>query len=134
MGKERKRPEPWEKISVSHHGWFSRSCLRFEWWCAWISYWFGKRAFVEVLEYLGKLSLLVALILWIYPGIKQRKQAAEDSRKSRDYVAWQTINSAMGKPGNAGRNDALEDLNRDSVPLVGISLAGGAVMIGPLNL
>jgi uncharacterized protein YjbI with pentapeptide repeats len=40
----------------------------------------------------------------------------------------------LGKPGNAGRNDALEDLNRDSVCLDGISLTGGVVMIGPLNL
>lgn len=89
---------------------------------------------MEVLEYFGKLSLLVALVLWIYPGIKQRKQAAEDSRKSRDYVAWETINSAVGKPGNAGRNDALADLTRDSVSLTGISLAGGIDMVGPLNL
>jgi hypothetical protein len=134
MGKEETRPKLWEEKSASCKGWLCRQFLRLEWWCEWAAYWLSKRAFLKVLEYLGKLTLLVSLILWIHPGYQQRKEAADNSKKSRHYVAWQTINSAVGKPGNAGRNDALEDLSRDSVPLTGISLTGGAVIIGPLNL
>jgi uncharacterized protein YjbI with pentapeptide repeats len=49
-------------------------------------------------------------------------------------VAWQTVNSAVGKPGNAGRVDALQDLNRDGIQLDGISLSGHAVLVGPMDL
>jgi hypothetical protein len=94
-----------------------------------------------VLEYLAKLTILVSLILWIYPGYKERRQAADsakqaaaDARISRHYVAWQTVNSALGKPGNGGRADALQGLSQDGIPMDGISLAGGVVLIGPANL
>ncbi|MDB6057452.1 MAG: pentapeptide repeat protein [Verrucomicrobiales bacterium] len=130
MGNEAKRPTSWAEKSESTKGGFRRSFVKVEWWCEWIAYWLSKRAFLKVVEYLGKLTLLVSLILWIYPGIPQRKQAADDSKKSRHYVAWQTLNSAIGKPGNAGRSDALEDLSRDGVPLNGVSLTGGIVLIG----
>jgi uncharacterized protein YjbI with pentapeptide repeats len=96
---------------------------------------------VPALEYVGKLGLLLALLLWLYPGCKQRKQSAEsikqaaaDARKSRHYVAWQTITSALGKPGNGGRADALNDLNQDGILLDGISLTGGVIIVGPLSL
>jgi hypothetical protein len=96
---------------------------------------------VPALEYLGKLGLLLALLSWFYPGCIQRKQseqsakqAAADAKKSRHYVAWQTINSALGKPGNGGRADALNDLNQDGIRLDGISLSGGVILVNPLNL
>jgi uncharacterized protein YjbI with pentapeptide repeats len=40
----------------------------------------------------------------------------------------------FGQPGNAGRADALQDLSQDGIPLDGISLTGGANLIGPINL
>jgi len=142
MRTEKLRPKSWKETSAS----FKEDDLKlafvgFEWCCAWANYWLSKREFLKLLEYLGKLTILVSLILWIYPGFQQRRQAAEsakqaaaDARISRHYVAWQTINSAMGKPGNGGRADALQDLSRDGIPMHGISLGGGVVLVGPLNL
>src|ERR1017187_4247913 len=134
MGKEKQHPKPWAEKIADLKGIDSRKATRaFEWGCEWISYWLSCWAFLEVLEYAGKLGILIAAIAYIYPGCSERKQAAEDSKKSRHYVAWQTLNSADGKPGNAGRLDALQDLNQDGVVLDGISLSG-ATIIGPLML
>jgi uncharacterized protein YjbI with pentapeptide repeats len=44
--------------------------------------------------------------------------------KQRHYQAWQVINTAQGKGGSGGRIEALEDLNRDGVPLVGVDVGG----------
>lgn len=142
MGKEKKRPLPFAARIKDLRGIDCRKATRrLEWLCEWISYWLSRWAFLEVLEYLGKLSLLVALIMWIYPGCRERREAAEsakqaaaDARKSRHYVAWQTINSAVGKPGSAGRADALHDLSQDGITMDGISLAGNVVLVGPLDL
>jgi hypothetical protein len=139
---EKQKPKSWQETSASFEkdDW-KLAFVGFEWCCKWVSYWLSRWAFLQVLEYLGKLTILVSLILWIYPGFQQRKQAAEsakqaaaDARISRHYVAWQTINSALGKSGNGGRADALQDLSQDEIPLDGISLTGGAVLIGPLNV
>jgi len=142
MRKDKPKPKSWQEKSAQYNK-HARSLvfIRFEWCCEWASFWLGQWAFLEVLEYLGKLTILISLILWIYPGCKERKQATEsakqaaaDTRISRHYAAWQTINSAIGKPGNAGRVDALRDLNLDGIQLDGISLAGNVLLVGPLNL
>lgn len=142
MRKEKPEPKPWKESSAEYkdNDW-RLAFVGFEWCCERVSFWLSRWAFLEVLEYLGKLTILISLILWIYPGFKERKQATEsakqaaaDARISRHYVAWQTINSAVGKPGNAGRGDALQDLNQDGIQLDGISLAGKAVLVAPLNL
>jgi hypothetical protein len=142
MRTEKQRPKSWKETSASfkEDGW-KLVFVGFEWLCECASYGLSRLAFLKVLEYLGKLTILISLILWIYPGWKERrqgtesaKQAAADARISRHYVAWQTINSAMGKPGNGGRADALHDLSQDGIPMDGISLAGHVVLLGPLNL
>jgi uncharacterized protein YjbI with pentapeptide repeats len=142
MGKPKGRPKSWKETCASlKEDDYRIAFIGFEWCCEWISCWLSRWAFLEVLEYLGKLTILISLILWIYPGFEERKQATEsakqsaaDARKSRHYVAWQTLNSAMGKPGNAGRADALQDLSQDGIPMDGISLSGHVVLLGPLNL
>ena len=127
MGKPKDRPKSWKELSAT----FKREHLAddwqppfivFQWVCEWASYWLGRLALLEVLEYVGKLGILIAAVTYIYPGCTERKQAAEDSKKSRHYIAWQTLNSAVGKPGNAGRVDALEDLNADGVSLANLNL------------
>ena len=142
MGKEKLRPPPWSEKIKDLRGIDSRFVTRkFEWWCEWALYGLSRWAFLEVLEYVGKLGVLIAIIAFFYPGCKERRQALEsakqtaaDARISRHYVAWQTLNSALGKPGNAGRADALRDLSQDGVSMDGISLAGHVVLIGPLDV
>lgn len=56
-----------------------------------------------------------------------------DAKKTKHYVAWQTLNSAVGKLGNAGRADALEDLNGDGISLRNVDLTG-AQFFEPLTL
>ena len=142
MGKEKPRPQPWADKIKDLQGTDIRFVTRkFEWWCEWASYGLSRWAFLEVLEYIGKLGILIAIVAFFYPGCKERRQAVEsarqaaaDARISRHYVAWQTLNSASGKPGNAGRADALRDLSQDGVSMDGISLAGHVVLIFCCNL
>ena len=46
-----------------------------------------------------------------------------DRLKQKHFQAWQVINTAQGKGGNGGRIDALQELNADGVPLVGVDLS-----------
>lgn len=46
-----------------------------------------------------------------------------DRLKQKHCQAWQVINSAQGKGGNGRRIEALEELNADGVPLVGVDLS-----------
>ena len=45
---------------------------------------------------------------------------AGDRKKQKHYQAWQVINTAQGKGGSGGRIEALQELNQDHVPLVGV--------------
>jgi len=47
-----------------------------------------------------------------------------DRRKQKHYQAWQVINTAQGKGGSGGRIEALQELNDDRQPLVGLDAAG----------
>ncbi len=68
-----------------------------------------------MLEYVGTLSILIAVISYF---------AESDLRtKQRHYQAWQVINTAQGKGGSGGRIEALEQLNRDGVLLVGLDVS-----------
>lgn len=112
---ERKRPFPW-----AHY----RSQAKYpalvpfhwsEWMCRWLAYWLSGWALLEVLEYVGTLSILIAVISYF---------AESDLRtKQRHYQAWQVINTAQGKGGSGGRIEALEQLNRDGVLLVGLDVS-----------
>jgi uncharacterized protein YjbI with pentapeptide repeats len=59
------------------------------------------------------------------------KARTELNRKH--YQAWQVINSAQGKGGSGGRIDALEELNRDAVPLVGADLSDAFLQVVDLK-
>jgi uncharacterized protein YjbI with pentapeptide repeats len=65
-----------------------------------------------VLEYLGVFSVLIAIIFYF--------SEAGDRKKQKHYQAWQVINTAQGKGGSGGRIEALQELNMDHVPLVGV--------------
>lgn len=84
----------------------------FEWCAYFLSHW----SFLETLEYLSSFSILIAVIFYF--------SESGDRLKQKHYQAWQVINTAQGKGGSGGRVDALQELNSDGVPLVGVDLAG----------
>jgi hypothetical protein len=92
-----------------------------EWWFSWVAYLLSNWAFLEVLEYAGTFSILVVVVLYFVER--------PDRIKQKHYQAWQVINTAQGKGGSGGRIEALEELNRDGVPLVGVD-AQGAFLAG----
>src|SRR5215469_18832214 len=98
--KRRQRPEPWHRQQAqAKSGWLT-PVLAIEWGLRWLAYFLSGWAFLEVLEYFGTLSLLVAAISYF--------AESKDRIKQKHYQAWQVINSAQGKGGSGGRIDALE--------------------------
>jgi len=120
----RKRPEPWKvrKQSTALKGLLPFVAL--EWGLEWVAFALSNWTLLEVLEYLGTFSVLVAVIFYF----------AEwgDRVKQRHYQAWQVINTAQGKGGSGGRIEALQELNADKVPLVGVDVS--SAFLQGLNL
>lgn len=117
MTEERKPPGPWKVWQGNPRRW-KRPFLYFEWCCEWAVYSLRRWAFVELLEVGGRLAILVSIVTFAL-----NYRAVQDSqRKAKHYQAWQVINLAHGKPGSAGRVDALKDLIRDGVSLARIDL------------
>ncbi len=116
----RPRPEPWGKYSEKvRNPWFAPfQVMEYGW--AWISHLLGHWALLEVLEYLGTFSVLVAVIFYFAEN--------GDRKKQKHYQAWQVINTAQGKGGSGGRIEALHELNLDGVPLVGVDVSGAFLM------
>jgi len=114
--KRRVRPEPWLRHRErARHRWLV-PFIAIEWVWAWLAYWLSGWAFLEVLEYFGTLSVLLAVVSYF--------SESKDRIKQKHYQAWQVINSAQGKGGSGGRIDALEELHADGVPLVGVDVSG----------
>ena len=88
-----------------------------------LAYTLSNWRFLEVLEYLSRFGVLVAVVFYF--------AESGDRMKQKHYQAWQVINSAEGKGGNGGRIDALEELNADGVSLVGVNLSS-AFLVGAL--
>jgi uncharacterized protein YjbI with pentapeptide repeats len=101
------------------HRWLKPLVL-LEWWLSWIAYLLSNWAFLEVLEYAGTFSILVVVVLYF--------TEKPDRIKQKHYQAWQVINTAQGKGGSGGRIEALEELNHDRVPLVGVDAQGAFLM------
>ena len=113
--KRRVRPEPWSRHRErAKHRWLV-PFIAIEWVWAWLAYWLSGWAFLEVLEYFGTLSVLLAVVSYF--------SESKDRIKQKHYQSWQVINSAQGKGGSGGRIDALEELHADGVPLVGVDVS-----------
>jgi len=112
----RKRPAAWSirKAGIKH-GW-AVPLWAFEWFWEWIAYILSNWSFLEVLEYLGSFSILIAVVFYF--------SESGDRLKQKHYQAWQVINTAQGKGGSGGRIEALQELNADGVPLVGVDVSG----------
>src|ERR1700759_4115500 len=114
--KRRVRPQPWSRHRERAKYRWLIPFIAIEWVWAWLAYWLSGWAFLEVLEYFGTLSLLLAVVSYF--------SESKDRLKQKHYQAWQVINSAQGKGGSGGRIDALEELHADGVPLVGVDVSG----------
>lgn len=111
----RERPESWEECRRKvKHAW-AVPLVWIEYGMEWVAYALSNWRFLEVLEYLGSFGVLIAVIFYF--------AETGDRLKQKHYQAWQVINSAQGKGGNGGRMEALEELNADGVPLVGVDLS-----------
>ncbi|MBV9488211.1 MAG: pentapeptide repeat-containing protein [Verrucomicrobia bacterium] len=113
--KRRTRPEAWNRHRArTKHAWLV-PLYALEWSWSWLAYWLSGWAFLEVLEYAGTLSVVIAVISYF--------AESGDRLKQKHYQAWQVINSAQGKGGSGGRIEALEELVADKVPLVGVDVS-----------
>ena len=122
---ERKRPNPWSHYRAEARHSVLIPLHWLEWICRWVAYWLSGWAFLEVLEYVGTLSIFFAVISYF--------AESGDRLKQKHYQAWQVINTAQGKGGAGGRIEALEELNRDGVPLVGVDVSDAFLMGLELN-
>jgi len=107
-------PGSWKAYTAAKPRWL-RPLLAVEWLLAWLAYALSRWSFLEVLEYLGSLSVLVAVIFYF--------RESGDRVKQKHYQAWQVINTAQHMSGSGGRIDALAELNADGVPLVGVDVS-----------
>jgi hypothetical protein len=116
LHERRKRPEAWQlQRARLRHSWLV-PLLAIEWVFEWLAFALSRWSFLEVLEYLGSFSILVAVIFYF--------SESGDRLKQKHYQAWQVINTAQGKGGSGGRIEALQELNEDGVPLVGVDVSG----------
>jgi hypothetical protein len=112
---EQRRPEPWAAYREKHKKTLLRPVYALNWLLAWLAHFLSGWVLLEVLDYLGTFSILIAVIFYF--------AESGDRLKQKHYQAWQVINTAQGKGGSGGRIDALEQLNADQVPLVGVDLS-----------
>ena len=116
----RRRPSPLkEHLQRARYTWL-RPFFALEWIWDWLSYLLGNWSFLEVLEYLGTLSILLGVILYF--------AESSDREKQKHYQAWQVINTAQGKGGSGGRREALQELVADRVDLVGVDVSDAFLM------
>ena len=112
----REKPPTWAERKAEVRSRWARPFIALEWLFDWLAYYLSNWKLLEVLEYLSSLGILVATIFYF--------AEAGDRVKQKHYQAWQVINTAQGKGGSGGRLEALQELNADRVPLVGVDVAG----------
>src|SRR4029077_4726605 len=112
----RPRPAPWSDARQNvNHKW-ALPFAALEWSLEWLAYRLSNWKFLHVVNYLRSFGIIVAVIFYF--------SESGDRLKQKHYQAWQVINTAQGKGGNGGRVDALQELNEDRVPLVGVDVSG----------
>jgi len=111
----RTRPAPWKVRRRSAASAWLTPFIALEWIFEWAAFALSNWSFLEVLEYLGTFSVLIAVIFYF--------SESGDRIKQRHYQAWQVINTAQGKGGSGGRIEALQELNTDKIPLVGVDVS-----------
>lgn len=113
---QRARPSQWDEYRKHIRRRWTVPFHALEWVWDWLAYGLSQWAFLEVLRYASSLSVVVAVIFYY--------AESGDRKKQKHYQAWQVINTAQGKGGSGGRIEALQELNADREPLVGVDAAG----------
>src|SRR5271163_1612420 len=112
----RERPAEWvEYRTRARHRW-TVPFVAMDWVWEWVAHFLSNWAFLEVLEYLSSFGVLIAVIFYFAESGERTRQ--------RHLQMWQVMNTAQGKGGSGGRIEALQDLNNDKVPLVGVDVSG----------
>ena len=112
----RKRPDPWAIRKQTITRAWTKPFWAFEWFCEYAAFLLNNWSFLEVLEYLSSFGVIIAVVFYF--------AESGDRIKQKHYQAWQVINTAQGKGGSGGRIEALQELNKDGIPLVGVDVAG----------
>jgi hypothetical protein len=116
LHEQRPRPAPWPQVrQTAKHKW-AVPFVALEWFWDLLAYRLSNWKFLHVVNYLRSFGLIVAVAFYF--------SESGDRLKQKHYQAWQVINTAQGKGGNGGRLDALQELNEDRVPLVGVDVSG----------
>jgi hypothetical protein len=110
------RPRPWIRRRAEVRSRWVLPFVFVEWSFEWAAFFLSNWKFLEMLEYASSLGVLVAVIFYF--------SESGDRAKQKHYQAWQVINTAQGKGGSGGRIEALQELNADHVPLVGVDVSG----------
>jgi hypothetical protein len=110
------RPEPWLESKKYIKRKWTTPFFATEWVFEWLAFYLSNWTFLHVIDYLRSFGIIVAVIFYF--------SESGDRLKQKHYQAWQVINTAQGKGGNGGRLDALQELNEDRVPLVGVDVSG----------
>jgi len=110
------RPASWAESKHNIKRKWAMPFFAIEWLFEWCAYYLSNWRFLHVVNYLRTFGILVAVIFYF--------SESGDRLKQKHYQAWQVINTAQGKGGNGGRLDALQELNEDRVPLVGVDVSG----------
>ena len=104
-------PESWRQFRATKGRWIM-PLVCVQWVFDELAWHMTHWSVLQVLSYAETFSILVALIFWVAESHERTQQ--------RHFQAWQVVNTAQGKGGSGGRLDALEQLNEDRVPLVGV--------------
>lgn len=105
-------PESWRQFRARSKGRWIMPLLGVQWAFDELAWHMTHWSVLKVLSYAETFSILIALIFWVAESHERTQQ--------KHFQAWQVINTAQGKGGSGGRLDALEQLNEDRVPLVGV--------------
>ncbi len=112
---KRQRPLNWrDQCARSPHAVLT-PVIALNWIGEWIAFLLGSWSFLEVLDHLGRFTVLVAVIFYFKEAPARLQQ--------KHYQAWQVINTAQGKGGSGGRIEALQQLNHDHISLTGVDLS-----------
>lgn len=82
---------------------------------------FSQWDLLPVIDQLSKLSLIVVVVLF-FIGLLQQAEQKEIERKRTNYEAWKIITDNRGRVESGGRIDALQDLNKSEVSLLGVNV------------